>query len=509
MTRKTLLTKGTVVDGTGAPPYQADVLIVGELIVEIGRCEKPRECDVIDCTDLIIAPGFIDSHNHLDLQVHEDRPERIHQGITGEVVGNCGFSPYPATQYAADLRAFASGLFCSQGEWGWSSAGEYISSISNSKTEASVASLVGHGSLRIATAGNRLGPLTNQQVASMCDLLDDFLKAGAVGLSTGLMYVPGSSAPFDELEQLCRVVAKNGKTYATHIRSYSDKLVEAIDEQLELARRTGCRLQISHFQAAGAANWHLQQIALEKLERAHDEGLDVAFDCYPYIAGSTVMTMLMPAWSLDGGVESMVARLLDPAQRRRISSEIVATLPWRWHDIYIAGVESEKNKKAIQRNLLELSDSAEVDPVNVMLDLLIEEKGMVNVLLFNQSESNLKQTLCHPLSIIVSDGFYVKGLPHPRLFGTFPKFIGTYCRDHQWITLAEAVSKITDMPAQRFGLKKTGRLQAGFIANVTVFDLNEIDSPATYEQPTLPPRGVKYVLRKGTNCLSQTNQLER
>jgi dihydroorotase/N-acyl-D-amino-acid deacylase len=196
-------------------------------------------------------------------------------------------------------------------------------------------------------------------------------------------------------------VASQEKIYATHIRSYSFNLIEAVEEQLELARRTGCRLQISHLQAVGAANWSQQEPALEKI--ALDAGIDVAFDCYPYIAGSTMLTLLMPQWSLAGGIQSLLSRLHEPSQRRRIASEIPNSLPWRWSDIYISGVESDRNKSAVQRNLAELSAIQGKEPVEIMFDLLIEEKGMVNVILFSQCEENLKQTLTHPLSLIVSD----------------------------------------------------------------------------------------------------------
>jgi dihydroorotase/N-acyl-D-amino-acid deacylase len=500
--KRTLLSNGMLVDGLGSPRFRGDVLISDQVIVEVGSFEVPIECERIDCTGLTVAPGFIDGHNHLDIQVLEDRSERTLQGVTAEVVGNCGFSSYPTGTQGDSLREFANGLFCSEMDWGWPTAIAYIDAIKTSQTTTTVASLVGHGSLRIAVAGNCLGPLEATDVKKMVQLLDRFLNEGASGLSTGLMYVPGSSAPLDELEQLCRVVARQGKIYATHIRSYSSNLVEAVEEQIELARRTECRLQISHLQAVGADNWPQQETALEKIELARQEGIDVAFDCYPYVAGSTMLTMLMPQWSLDGGIKSLLTRLCAPSERRRISDEIKDSLPWRWSDIFISGVESERNKSAVQQNLSELSAIRNKHPVEIMIDLLIEEKGKVNVILFNQSEENLRQTIAHPLSLIVSDGFYVNGRPHPRLFGTFPKFLGTYCRDLKRVTLEDAIRKITSFPAERFGLRNTGRLQAGYTADITIFDADKIDSPATYEHPTLAPVGVKYVFRKGKPCLT-------
>jgi dihydroorotase/N-acyl-D-amino-acid deacylase len=451
---------------------------------------------VIDCTGLAVTPGFIDAHSHSDLQVLENRPEKVRQGVTAEVVGNCGFSAYPAPPDPKPLREFANGIFCGDDRWGWASAREYLKAAAASPT-VNVASLVGHGSLRIAVAGHKLGPLSARELDAMENLLDEALSDGACGFSTGLMYAPGSSAPREELERLCRVVARHDKIYATHMRSYFSGLLDAVGEQLELARRTGCRLQISHLQAVGAANWRLQAPALERIEKARQEGIDVGFDCYPYVAGSTVLTQALPQWTLEGGLEGLLARLGDPGERARIARETEASIEWRWSDIYISAVASERNRAAVGRNLAELAEQRDKKPVDVMLDLLAEEKGAVNMLCFNQSEENLRQTLTHPLSVIISDGFYVRGRPHPRLHGTFPHWLGWCVRQQRWLSLAEAVHKITDQPAQRFTLRQRGRIEPGYYADITIFDPQAVSSPATYEEPERPPVGIRYVIRNG------------
>ena len=474
----------------------ADVLIRGSQIAEMGRFEIPPSARVIDCEGLAVAPGFIDAHSHSDLQVIEGRPEKTLQGVTTEVVGNCGFSPYPAGADMKPLRDFANGIFCGDDEWGWTTARDYLKAAGASPA-VNVASLVGHGSLRIAVAGNRLGQLDERDVQAMESILAEALSDGACGFSTGLMYAPGSSAPFEELERLCRIVARHGKVYATHMRSYFSGLVDAVDEQIELARRTGCRLQISHLQAVGASNWPLQARALDKIEQASRDGIDIAFDCYPYVAGSTVLTQALPQWVLEGGVEGMLARLTDPSERARIAAETKSSLEWRWSDIYISAVASPQNRSAVGRNLAELGEARGREPVDVMIDLLVQERGGVNMLCFNQSEENLRQTLTHPLSNIISDGFYVRGRPHPRLHGTFPLLLGTFCRTKGWMTLAEAVHKITDQPAQRFGIRNRGRLAPGYFADITVFDPAAIDSPATYDFPEQPPVGIRYLFRNG------------
>jgi dihydroorotase/N-acyl-D-amino-acid deacylase len=490
------LSGGLLVDGTGVPPRPGDLLINGNRIEAVGPFAPPADAERIDCAGLVVSPGFIDAHSHSDLQVLESRPEKIRQGVTAEVVGNCGFSPYPTGDHPGALREFANGIFCGAGKWGWTGAAEYLAEARPGATTFAV-SLVGHGSLRIAVAGHRLGPLSESAMDRMEGLLDQALSAGAAGFSTGLMYAPGSSAPFSELERLCRVVARRDAVYATHIRTYFGGLVDAIEEQLELARRTGCRLQISHLQAAGAANWPLQEPALERIEAARRNGLDVAFDCYPYTAGSTVLTQLLPQEALEGGISAMVATLLDRGRRAAVAAEIESAIPWRWSDIVISSVGSSANTGIIGWTLAQIAEHRGRPPVEVVFDLLVEERGLVNMLCINQSEDNLRATLTHPLSIIGSDGFYVKGRPHPRLHGTFPKLLGTYSRDLGWLSLEEAVHKITGAPAARFRLNDRGRLAPGFLADVTVFDPTSITSPATYEQSDLPPTGIRFVFREG------------
>lgn len=491
-----LLRNGILIDGAGRDGRRGDVLVIGEGIAEVGVFQPPEEVRVIDCTGMVVSPGFVDAHSHADLQVLENRLEKVRQGVTTEVVGNCGFSPYPAPADPKPLREFANGVFCGDESWSWPSARAYLEETARSPA-VNVASLVGHGSLRIAVAGHRLGPLTAREMERMEGLLEESLTGGACGFSTGLMYAPGSSAPREELERLCRIVARHEKIYATHMRSYTSGLVAAVEEQLELARRTGCRLQISHFQAAAASNWRLQRPALDRIEQAARDGLDVAFDCYPYVAGSTVLTQLLPQAALEGGPEALLARLADPHERARIERETEAAFEWRWSDIYISAVGSARNRAAVGRNLAQLAEERGCKPVEVITDLLVEERAQVNIIAFNQSEENLRETLTHPLSMVVSDGFYVRGRPHPRLFGTFPLWLGTFVRERRWLSLPEAIARITWRPAERFGLKQRGRLEPGYLADITVFDPRAIDSPATYEDPERPPVGIRYVIRNG------------
>ena len=491
---------GTVIDGTGAAPRAADVLIEGERIAEVGMFQIPGGAQVLDCIGLAVAPGFIDSHSHSDLQVLENRREKVAQGVVAEVVGNCGFSPYPLPSDPKLLHDFANGIFCGGDDWGWASARTYLDQASRA-TATRAFSLVGHGSLRISRAGNRLGPLPERDLDWMEQKLSEALSEGACGFSTGLMYSPGESAPFEELERLCRVVARHEKVYSTHMRDYSDRLIEAIDEQLELAQRTGCRLQISHLQAVGPRNWPKQAAALERLEKAAAQGVDVGFDCYPYVAGSTVMTQLLPQWALAGGIEGLLARLRDTGERPRIAAETESALAQGWNNVFVSAVDSQANQHLVGQSVDAISELRGRTPVDVVMDLISEETGRVNMIEMNQSEENLRQTLSHPLSCIISDGFYVKGRPHPRLYGTFPLLLGQMSRDRGWLTLAQAVHKITDKPARRFHLSGRGRIEKNYMADLTIFEPAKINSVASYDHPAVAPVGIVHVFREGRALL--------
>jgi dihydroorotase/N-acyl-D-amino-acid deacylase len=492
-----LLRGGTIYDGSGAAPRRGDVLLDGGRIAALGSFVAPS-CRAIDCTGLAVAPGFIDLHSHSDLQaLDSERREKSLQGVTTEVVGNCGFSPFPQGGHAHELCEFGGGILGRAAGWGWATARQYLDAVEHSDGHVQPLPLAGHGSLRVAVAGLRQGPLSTAEMDRLAGLLEDSLDAGCVGFSTGLMYAPGSSAGRDELVRLCRIVAARGKLYTTHMRSYAEGLVEAVREQIELARAAGCRLQISHLQAAGRANWERLGRALDEIETARGEGLDVEFDIYPYQCGSTVLTQWLPAWALDGGAAALLERLHDAATRARIAEATEQSRAQEWTDITVSGVASDKNAPLVGCTIAEVAEERGASGVETALALIEEEHAAVNVISFNQSEANLRRLLTHPLCTVISDGFYVNGKPHPRLHGTFPELLGAVVRERQWMTLEEAVHKITGKPAGRLGLTGRGLLREGCASDVTVFDPERVRSRATYETPNQPPEGIRMVIRGG------------
>jgi N-acyl-D-amino-acid deacylase len=337
-------------------------------------------------------------------------------------------------------------------------------------------------------------------------LVEENIKAGALGISTGLEYSPGSYAKTSELSELCQIVAQNNGVYATHMRNEGDFLLESIEESLEIARKSKVSLQISHFKVAYQDNWSKIDDALSKIESAKEQGVNILADRYPYIAGSTGLSYFFPLWALQGTSKDFITRLKDPNLDSKLRSHVKehGKRLGSWDKVLISSVFTEKNKTFEGKNILEAAREAGKEPYEFIRDLLIEEENQVGMILFFSSEDNLKRILAHPLVVIGADGAAVapygllgKGKPHPRHYGTFPRILGNYAREEKIFSLARGIQKMTSTTAHKFGLRKRGRIEEGCFADLVVFDPGTIIDCATWKDPHQYPKGIDHVLVNG------------
>jgi N-acyl-D-amino-acid deacylase len=505
---------GMVLDGEGGPT-RADVRIAGGRIEQIAPVLEPGG-DTIDATGLFISPGFIDIHCHSEFSafVYPQAESKVLSGVTTDVSGNCGASPFPLV---GEFHARRSEEWIPYGlVIDWRTAREFYARAEAASSSVNRAVLVGHGAIRAAVIGYADRPATAADRLAMRRLLDEALDAGAWGLSSGLIYPPGCYADVEELADLARGVAEAGGFYSSHIRSEGDGLLEAVEEFLEICRRSGVRGQLSHFKASGAANWPKMGKAIDLVRAARAEGLSVAADRYPYLASMTDLdSLLLPNWAVEGGREEELARLTDPATRARLAEYIRSRHPEAdyFERILIAEVSAGGRQDATGKTLRELAEAAGRDAIEVALDLVVEHHTQVAAMYFSMSEENLRDILAEPYVAIGSDaslrrvpadvdGHVPGGLAHPRAYGTSARFLGTYVRQAGLMSWAEGIRRLTSLPADIVGLKDRGRVREGAWADLVIFDKDQIADLATYRRPWVPPAGIRHVLVNGERVVT-------
>jgi len=498
---------GLVFDGSGAPAAAADIGIAGGLIAAVGKIPASRGRAVIEARGLAVSPGFIDVHNHtdMDLLANPKAESAVHQGITTLISGNCGSSPFPiADAIFEEEKADAKAIFGI--ELTWRDLGGFFARLEESGTAVNYGTLIGHGAVRGAAMGFEARPPKPEEMDRMIALLGAGLKEGALGLSSGLEYTPGSFARPDELVALCRPVARAGGVYATHMRDEGDRLIESLDETIDVAKASGVSVQIAHFKVAYPRNWGKIDAAISKIEEAKAAGVDIFCDRYPYIAGATSLDFNFPLWAREGTTADFLARLKNPALAAKLKASLAEreTKLGSWDKVVITDVVTEKNKKYEGRNILEAAAQAGKPAFEFMRDLLIEEDDRVGMVIFMMKEENLRRILAHPLVGIGTDGNAVapygvlgRGKPHPRYYGTFPRVLGKYVREERLVPLAEMIKKMTSLPAAKFGLAKRGVLKPGSFADLVVFDPDKVIDKATWTDPHQYPAGIEYVLVNG------------
>jgi len=525
-----VLADAEVIDGTGRPRARLDVGLRGGTIAAVAARIEAPDVRRIDLRGLVLAPGFIDLHSHHDLvfalppaRQKELLEGRLRQGITTELVGNCGIGVAPLLPpHAAEVRKVA-GFFAPDGvEWSWSTLAQWLDRIEAQGVIQNVATLAAHGPARAATMGGRAGRPTRDEQSAMERLLRDAVEAGAFGVSFGLIYPPGQFADTEEVSGCAGAAAAGGGFAAFHQRGSSHAtLLPAVHEILEVGRRSGAAVHHSHVETVGPRAWPATREVLRLHDEASRGGLPVSGDVIPYTAVCTTLLALLPPWALDGGVAALLDRLRDAAQRRRMREEIeardAAWPPWEdpsrftmnivrecgWERIRLAHVDGASNKRHEGMSMAAVAQERGVAPFDALADLLLEEQGVATQLLFgisgdDRGDDDLLPFLAAPHLAFVSDAWEIgKGAPHPGAYGAFPRVLGHYVRERRLLHLEEAVRRMTSLPAARLGLRDRGVVRAGAKADLVVFDPSRVAAASDYASPRRMAVGIEHVFVNG------------
>jgi N-acyl-D-amino-acid deacylase len=508
-----IIRNGRLIDGTGNPWRNLDVGVAEGKIAKIGiirgRCRRE-----IDAGRKVLCPGFIDLHNHSDLSIlaYPSAESYVMQGVTTAAVGQCGISMGPLNPLTADLfKSWISPLLVPgfDYEWDWGTLEEYYRKVQKEGSALNLAPFVGQGTIRLAVKGLDSTLASNAEMKEMKELLDDCLESGAFGLSTGLILPPGCYANTEELVELASVLTPYAAIYTTHLRNEGDRLMEALKEGIEIAERNAIPIQISHHKAIGRANWGRVNATLQVIEEARQRGVEITFDVYPYTAASQMVTLLLPPWVLEGGMDKMFLRLMEKDVRSRLRKELtVGSMQgeaWLkaagWENVFVASCPPERKYEGMSlAQILKKMDPFE-DPYEGLIDWIREIKANATLIIFAMDETDVRTFLAHPWSSVSSDMFSIApsagGKIHPRAYGSFPRFLGKYVRDEKSVPLEDAIRKITSLPASKLRLTNRGLLSEGYCADIVIFDPATINDKATYIDPHQYSEGITYVLVNG------------
>ncbi|SIR87669.1 N-acyl-D-amino-acid deacylase [Haladaptatus litoreus] len=512
MTIDLLLERAKIVDGTGAPWFRGAVGVTDDEISHIVR-EVDHDLDadeIINLEGAVVAPGFIDTHSHSDIELFEDPTlaPKLRQGITTEILGQDGFSMAPmhrdggAEEWQKQLGALAGR---SDREWTWGSTGDYLDAVEENGVAPNVAMLVGHGTVRYNVLGMSDRAPTEGELNEMADLVTAALDNGAIGLSTGLIYTPCTYASTHEVQTLASQLAPYGRPFVAHIRSEGRWIWEALDEFIDIGAEEDVPLHLSHFKMGGPVQHGKTERAFGIIEAARERGVDFTAEQYPYTAGSTMLSAVLPPWVHAEGPEGILEYLQDEDACDRIRKDIEE---WRidgwenigalsgWNNVVIANVPSEENNQYEGMSVIEIAADRGTDAITAIAELLVEENLGVSMTLHMLDEDDVQDILRYERVCIGSDGLF-GGKPHPRVYGTYPRILGKYVREENVMTLEEAIRKMTSLPARAMGLDEKGIIKRGMDADLVVFQPEVVESRATFENPSRHPKGIDHVLVNG------------
>src|SRR5215813_1618572 len=506
---------GTVYDGTGRPPRKVDVGIKGDRIAAVGNLSHATAGSVVDAKGLAVAPGFINMLSHSESSLIRDPRSlsELKQGVTTQIFGELSMGPLN-DQMKQRLREQQGDV---KYDIEWTTLAEYLNYLEKRGISQNVASFIGAATIREYVIGLEDKPPTPEQLDKMRDLVRHEMEAGALGITTALIYPPAFFAKTDELLELCKVAAKYQGKYTTHMRSEGNQLLEGVQETIRISREAGLPAEIYHLKASGQANWPKMDQVIKMIEDARRQGVKITADMYTYPAGGTGLDASMPPWVFDGGREAAYKRLQDPAIRKKIA-DAVRTPSNDWENLYLltgsperillASFKSEKLKPLTGKTLAEVARMRGKDPVETIMDLVLEDRSRIGTIYFLMSEDNIRKQIRLPwvsfgsdAASIAPEGVFLKSAAHPRAYGNFARLLGKYVREEKIISLTEAVRRLTSLPATNLGLDHRGFLKQGMFADLVLFDPNTIADRATFENPHQLAVGVKDVFVNGVQVL--------
>lgn len=503
-----LIKNGTVYDGSGGKPRRVDVAIRGDQIAAVGKLKNAQAKTVVEAHGLAVAPGFVNmlSHSYNSLLTDGRSLGELRQGVTTQIFGE-GSSMGPLSEEMKKRR----------GSTNWTTLAEYLKYAEQKGISQNVASYIGATTIREYVIGLEDKKATPEQLAQMRELVKQEMEAGALGIGSSLIYAPAFYATTEELIEMCKVASQYKGKYISHMRSEGNQLLEGVQELIRIAREANIPAEIYHLKASGQANWPKMDQAISLIEDARKQGLKITADMYTYTAGATGLNSTLPPWTLDGGFEVLFKRLQDPATRQKIANEVRQPTD-KWENMYqlagsperilLVGFRNSSLRQYIGKNIAEVAKLRGKDPIETIMDLILEDRSRVDTVYFMMSEENIKKQLKLPwvsfgsdAASMAAEGVFLNSSTHPRAYGNFARLLGKYVREEKVISLQEAIRRLANLPAQNLGLDRRGELKEGYFADVVIFDPGVISDTATFAQPHQYAVGMRHVFVNGVQVL--------